>query len=366
LPVLTGLSGGTITQLTKDLVRRGLVVESREGSSRPGRPRTHLEVNAQGAILIGASLREDDTLATAFVNLAGAKVFSKDLKIRSPASLAGLADEIAVALQGAIEDYPFDRSLITRIGIAMPAVIDSVRGIVHFMATLPAGPFPFANAIAKRLKLPVTIENDMVCMARAQHWFGPAQALDTFTLIHVGFTLGSAQYKDGLPNSGANGFNQELGHTKSAFDKAKYPCFCGGQGCLTTYCSEFGILTQAGLLKSSPFPSVQTIVAKFRRLLDRADAGDKRALALFDAAGFQLGLVVANHLNADDPGNVLILMHERRFLKLVARSFHPALRENTLPGLLPNTTIRFGLADKHWRWKGTAALALEKAYLESS
>ncbi len=367
LPALTGLSGGTITQLTSDLIRRGLVIERKGATNRTGgRPRSYLELNAEGTVVVGVSLTGERVLTTAFVNLTGNKIFAKDYTLKAPRSLPGLAIEVAEALEEAIEDFPFARSKIGRIGIALPAVIDSVHGIIHSMTTFRTPPFAFAEVIQDRLKLPVTLENDMNCLARAEHWFGSARALDDFTLVNVDLAIGSAQYANGLPKPTRNGFNQELGHAKNAFGAYARPCMCGGTGCLMMYSSIYGIVQHSGLLKRSAFPDVAHLVMKFNRLLNTAETGDKKAVRLFEDAGFHLGLVIANHVNADDPGNVLILVRDRRFRDLISGSLFSTIRKYSLPVILRCTKIDFDIANTDWRWRGTAALALEKTYLEGS
>ena len=79
-------------------------------------------------------------------------------------------------------------------------------------------------------------------------------------------------------------------------------------------------------------------VEEAARLLEAAP-GIKYKAALEQAGSF-LGVALANLINATDPGNIM-------------------------PGVLPSTKIELVFADKDWRWKGTAALALEQTYIGS-
>lgn len=360
---LTGLSAGTITNLTADLLKRGLIVEKREAARRSGRPRTHLEINPERWIVVGASIEFPGIVNIAFVDLLGNRLFARKMQMERRRNLEEYASRMAEALERAIGESPFDSSQISRIGIALPAIIDFGRGTVHFMTTFPPGPVPFAAIIERRLGLPVNIENDSVCMARAEHWFGRAQDIDTFTMLYVGFSIGSAEYVDGLPRHGANGFNSEIAHTKMDFGAEARRCFCGGKGCLTAYASMHGILAHADMLGDAPFPQVTTMAEHFEEFLERAQAGEEKAMEILEMAGFHLGRAVANMLNASDPGTVLILVPNARFQALIAEPFQAVLRANTLPGILPNTRVQFAISNSEWRWKGTAALALEQTYL---
>lgn len=362
LPALTGLSGGSITQLAAELLRSRLIVETREPGSRPGRPRTYLDINSASAIVIGAGI-ERGRLVTTFVDLRGKQLFARNIPTTRAPTLAALAEQVAEALAEAIAASPFRIAEITRVALAIPGVLDSERGTVHFMATLPPGPVAFAEIIARRLGLPVTIENDQACMARAEHWFGQAQALDTFTLVHVGLAVGSAQYADGLPKSGATGLNPEIGHVKVETGPDARPCYCGARGCLTTHSGMYGLLRAAGMLPEVSVPDPRGAGHMFEALLGRAADGDGGVIALLEKAGRHLAIAVANHVTATDPGNVLISMRSPRYLERIREPFLAVLAESTMPGVRAANRVEFIVAAPKWRQGGAAALALERTYL---
>jgi predicted NBD/HSP70 family sugar kinase len=360
----TGLSWGTNSQAAADLIRRGLIVETKDPTKRlTGRPRTILEINAAANVVVGVALT-GGMLQTAFVNLAGTKLFERDVPLRYPATLGEFATEIASALAAAVHDSPFSNAEISRVGMAMPAIVDSNRGIVHSIATFPPEPVPFAAIVGGKLGLPITIENDVVCMARAEQWFGRAGELDTFTIVYLGLLVGSAEYVGGLPRVGKNGFNAELGHVKTAVGRHAPPCYCGARGCLAAFASMYGMACAMGMLPELTGESLAALGVKVHHVLDLAEAKDRKAIAVVQRAADHLGAAVANHLNAADPGTVFILTANRRLRDALVDRTLAAIEQNTLPGILPQTDIVFEAADKEWRWKGTAALALEKLYLE--
>ena len=362
LPARTRLSGGTITHITSDLLRRGLILERREAATRRGRPRTTLEINPEGGIVIGASL-QPGSLTTAFVDLLGNKLFATDVKGGAASTFAELGDGIARCLIEAIELSPFQPSEISRIGIAVPAIVDNLNGVVHRMITFAEEPFPLADHIERLLPIPVTIENDAVCRARAEHWFGRARELDSFTMIHVGLAIGSGQYAGGVPRSGANGFNPEIGHVKTVMAPDARRCFCGGLGCLSAYSSMFGILRHLDATAEIGFPNLSGLKTRMEEFVVRARAAEPRVMKELEIAGSHLGLAVANHINVSDPGHVLILFDHAEFAEWISPSFYAALRSSCLPEFLRNNSVILDVADEGWRWEGTAALALEQTFL---
>jgi predicted NBD/HSP70 family sugar kinase len=359
LPVITGLSPATITLLTADLMERGLILEQRLPSNGPGRPRTNLMVNADRAIVIGASLAED-VFSTGFVDLMGKHLFACDIPWISPANLTDMADRMAENLTEAIAASPFSPRDISQIVIALPALVDSVTGEVHFMASFAAGPTPFASVIADRLKIAVVIENDMIRMARGEHWFGQAKDLASFTMIYVGNSVGAARYADGLPLGGSSGLNGQLGHVKIVHGADARPCYCGGRGCVGAYCAIFGILRQ-----QPPFEpgNMVDLDARFEALLGRARSGDAPARQSLAEAGSYLGVVIANHITSNDPRNVVVLFAHGGLMEYALEPMHTAIREHCFPGFLPRTHVVAAVTNDEWKWQGIAALALERTYL---
>lgn len=364
LQEITGLASATISQVTSELLKRGLIVERKEIAKRNGRPRILLDIDPAGGIVLGASLTSRRRLLITFVDLTGEVRFEMDTGSTDAHTHEELADRVAQALEIAIGESGFNRDEILRVGLSLPALVDSIHGIVYFMNTFPLGPYPLAARIADRLGLPVTIENEMNCVARFEHWFGRARRVDTLTVIDVGHAIGAAEYRSGLPKCGAHGITSQLGHVKLHAGPEGLPCYCGARGCANAYASIFGILQQAGKVPST-VPPVEDLDKAFQNLLTEA-AGSNQARALITKAGLHLGLLVANHINAADPGNVLILVSDDRFTTMIRERFDEAIRDNVLPGLQPFTNVSFELFSSEGPAKGTAALALEQSYLDGA
>ena len=362
LPRRTGLSAGTITAVTSDLIARGLVVEKKAEAVGRGRPRVYLELNAEGGTVVGARLSEKRELQISFVDLAGRERVSTSAALPRPTSLRNFAELIAVQLEQVIAAHMGSAPDIRHVSLSLPALVDSHRGDVHFMTTFDSGPVPFSSIISRRISLPVTVENDSVCQIRAEHWFGRAQEFDDFTLINVGYAVTSARYAGGLLRTGAGGFTPELGHVKTTYGADARVCFCGSHGCATAYSSTVGLVLSPDEWGPGDQPILETVDQRFEALLGAAAAGDQRAAQMMREAGDHLGRLAANHVNASDPGTILILVPDDRYLKLSQEAFQSSLSANTLPALLARTKIEFAVRTPDWHWKGIAALALEDAY----
>ncbi|MCJ2185875.1 ROK family transcriptional regulator [Novosphingobium beihaiensis] len=361
LPELTGLAAGTISQITAEFVRRGFLVERKDKSGLSGRPRVYLEVKGEGPIVVGARMTIRRTLAVTFADLSGQIRFSAEPDLALHDTLEETAQGVAEALSRAVEESGFRKERIERFGIAMPALVDSEGGMIHFMATYDQRPFAFAAEVAKQLQAPVTIEKGTASLARAEHWFGEAQGHETFTLINVDLSLDSAMYFNGKPRVGAHGLAPELGHVKTDHGLGGEACYCGAHGCATAYASIAGIIRRAGLYAGYAYRDreIRAYRDNFAALTRQASEGDPNGVALFQCAGTHLGYLVADHINAADPGFVLIMVPDARYTELVSGTFNEALERNTMPALRKMTQVRFAPRPDNWDGLSAAALALE-------
>ena len=363
LPELTCLSAGLISQQTKQLVAQGLVRETRSAGAK-GRPRMLLEIAADGGIVVGVSLGGLGRIQCAFVDFAARRLFECETLLGPKETLGGFAVALAGAIKEAIAQSPFDPEQISRVGIALPALVDSARGVVHFNTTFPVEPTPFADPISAMLGLPVTIENPLDSLARAEHWFGRARHLQDFSLIRLGLSIDCAEFENGVPKYGPNGLSSSFGHTKVEFGPDARPCYCKASGCLTAHASPYGLLEAAGRLSDLPFPPVHGVEHRFNAYLQEARNGDLAARDALETAGRQLGLGIANYINCVNPSNLLVTIDDPDLAEMIAQPFRESLERNTMPGVLGVTQVEFIPLDPDWWWQGTTALALEQIHLQ--
>jgi len=359
---LTGLAGGTITQLTADFLRRGVIVEEKVSVGGLGRPRIGLRISDTGGYVVGVYTLPDGRAAIEIVNLRGDSVFTQTVPLKKADTLEAWARQLATVIDTTIGASSLSKADISRVGIAVSGIVDTVRGIVHFLATFPDRGVPVAALIEKRLKIPVVIDNDANVIARAEHWFAAESQLDNFSVIIVGRGVNSAHYVDGMPWTGAHGVNPELGHTKISLGEGR-PCYCGMNGCLATYCAVFGIVARVCELRGVEPPAMMTDSGDaFRRFAADARNGEPHARQIFDQAGRALGVAVANLLNERDPGRIIVMSFEPEMIPAIAAEFSAALQANTLPPGAGRANLQFKSLDtEHYR-KGAAALALEQIY----
>jgi transcriptional regulator of PTS gene len=358
---LTGLAAGTISELTRDLVARNILIEER-APVRRGRPRAELRLNPNAAHVLAIGLGFGWSAVIEVVDMTGNCVFSYREKLPFTRSMSDLAEAFAVAVDHAIGASPFVHDDIHRIGVTLPAITDSVNGIVHWMVMYPAEPTPFAAIMENRLGIPVIVDNGGNVLARAEHWFGEGPMLDDFTLIVISIGMASAYYSQGMLWVGAHGFNPELAHAKVVFEHGR-SCYCGTSGCMAAYSSGYAIVEQYRQAHQLPAVGLAEVMESLRAIAAEARAGDADAMDLFERAGLYLGTVLADHINGHDPARIVLLYDEPVYIEMIRPAIEAAIARNVIPPLRGRAAIEFRpFDDEGMNRKGAAALALEQIY----
>ena len=358
---LSGLKGSTITAIVGDLVARDMVREEKVASGSPGRPRINLSLNPAGAFVAAATLSLDGRLIGEIVDMRGTCVHSFARATRFTPKLDELAQQFAETLAEAIAASAAKGAPVTSVGIGLPAILDTRSGVVEYLATYEAGPFPFARFVEDRLGVSVWVDNTNNLLARAEHWFGDGTGIDDFTLVLLDLGLGAARYRHGQLLIGSHGLEAELGHTKIVPLTGRR-CHCGARGCLQVYSSLSGILAQCHEILDRPLPDYLEMRPAVAELLSGPAAQEPAIAAIIAQAAHYLGVGLANHVNMDDPERIIILSSVPALLPLIEARTLAALWENTLPVLRDRTRVTFKTTDGHAFSRGAAAMVLEQLY----
>ena len=362
LAEMLGLSKGAISAVTAELIESGLVSEEGSALQDRGRPRVLLRVQNDSYAVAGASIDPLGYLELCLVDLTGNLIAKERVALLNRGSVEGLIAWIAERFDSFLDRSPFDRSRVTTAAVAVPGVVESSTGLLQWFPTLDGEDVPAASLISERIGLPVIIENDVDCLARAEHWFGDDSAGD-FTIVYQGLSVGLAQYSDGLPRTGVSGANAEFGHVKTDYGDHARSCFCGARGCLTTYSSYLGFFASSPARAGDGQAQTDEVIQETPKIIAAASAGDSGAVEACRLAGHHLGLALADYINTTDPRLILVRTADSCMPRLIKQALEAAVEDNTLPPLRRRTTIEIAAAQADWRWKGTAALALEQAYL---
>lgn len=204
----------------------------------------------------------------------GTELIRKE-KVSCPAQ--GSESEVIEAVAGLIGKLVSED--VDAIGIGVPSVVDTAKGIVYNVANIPSWvEVHLKDILEERFDIPVFINNDSNCFTLGESRFGAGKEYKDMVGVTLGTGVGSGIMIGGHLYEGRNAGAGEIG-CLSYLDK-DYESYC-----------------------STPFfVSHNTSGAE---LAAKAQAGDAEALALWDEFGHHIGELVKAVLFAYDPEAII-------------------------------------------------------------
>jgi len=293
----TGLSRTTVGTVLADLLDRGLAVEepAPPGQAGPGRPavRVRLDSPAGGALGIDFGHRH---LRVAAADLSS-RVLAERLVEVDVDHRAGDALDAAADLAGEVlREAGLEPEQVVGAGMGLPGPIDVRTGTVGSSVILPGWAGLRAGAeLARRLDVPVEVDNDANLGARAEVAYGAGRGYSDVVYIKAASGIGAGIVLGGRLHRGVTGVAGEVGHVQVRSEGDV--CRCGNRGCLETIASMEALLA---LLR----PAHGDLGVKgLLRLVEENDFGARRVV---NDAGRAIGRVLADVANTLNPEAIVV------------------------------------------------------------
>lgn len=209
------------------------------------------------------------------------KVEGKNIVKHSFANITtqGEQELIMGEIVSAIEDV-FDQSVVG-IGIGVPSVIDVEKGIVYNVQNIPSWKEVHLKEILEdHFQRPTYVNNDANCFAVGEKHFGKGKAYKNLVGVTLGTGLGAGIIIDNRLYSGPNCGAGEFGSISYKDQIVEY--YCSGQ----FFIKEHDI--------------------KGQQVFEKAQQGDKKAMAIFQAFGTHLGDAIKTIMFAVDPEAIIL------------------------------------------------------------
>jgi glucokinase len=206
-----------------------------------------------------------------------------------------------------------ERHEVTAVGIGAAGWIDVTGSSVLFSPHLAWRHEPLRDAVRRRIRLPVVIENDANAAAWAEWRFGAGQGESHLVCVTLGTGIGGAVITDGVMLRGKYGVAGEFGHMTVV--PGGHRCECGNRGCWEQYASGNSLVREARELAASGSPVAQNLLDRVGgdpgritgpSITEAAKDGDPVAVELFEEVGRWLGVGLANIAAAFDPGTFVV------------------------------------------------------------
>ncbi|MBY5935305.1 ROK family protein [Tateyamaria omphalii] len=355
----TGISRATVTSVTADLLRGGLIEEvpreSRADESARGRPRVDLKIAGAAHLIAGLKV-SNDAMSLVLLDFDGVDVAHHECDIptgRLPPDI--LAQHIQSGLTDLAQKAGRTLRDISAVGVGLAGVVDAQHGLVYWSPSLNARNVPFGDVLQDHLGIAVYLDNDANLVAMAEMTFGLGKAHSDFIVITIESGVGMGMVLGGQLYRGTRGCGAEFGHTKVHLDGAL--CRCGQRGCLEAYIADYALVREASSVggMSLTTPTSQAVAT----VLTAAKSGDPTARKVVDRASKMFAMGLANLVNIFDPELVILAGEQMQFDHLYADTVIEEMRKSIVEIDKPAPDVVVHKWDNLMWARGAAAYALE-------
>lgn len=198
------------------------------------------------------------------------------LTVNTPKTLSGRT--ATAFLAGHIQEVVEGHRPVA-IGIGASGPIDST-GTIQNPDTVPGFTgVPLCAELTDIFGIPVSIGNDAVCAAVAEHNIGAGRGYASLLHVTLGTGIGAAFLMDGVPVRSGDGQHPESGHI--SVPGVTNPCYCGRNSCWEQAASRQVIQRAA----SHALGLTATDHSAIGKLAALAQDGDSRAINVFNDYG---------------------------------------------------------------------------------
>ena len=252
------------------------------------------------------------------VDVGGSKVLAADVRqegvvVKTVARVTPGAEVDAVLVEDVLTEAVHELAqgrVLLAVGVGAAGFVDAAGERVMFAPHLPWRDDPVRARLEERWGVPVALDNDANCAARAEITFGVGSGASSALVITLGTGIGGAVVVGGDVQRGHSGMAGEFGHMQVVPDGL--PCQCGLRGCWEQYCSGRALVRVARALLGHR-PSLLNelsggdLDALTGEMVTRAaEDGDLLAREALEEVGDWLGVGAANLVAAFDPELVIV------------------------------------------------------------
>lgn len=289
----TGLSPATVSNIVKELSSSGVLHTTQ--SIRSGRRAQHVTLAHALGLAVGVHFSPRH-MRIALADVAHTVVAESHMPLAQDHRADNELDRVALLLADLLESVDTSLGEVLAIGIALPAPLDRSTGTIARSGIMRGWDgVTIAEAMERRVKRPVFVDNATNLAALAESRLGAGRGKRTSITLDVGDGIGAGLVLNGQVFRGTNGIAGEFGHITIREDGPL--CRCGNRGCLEAIAGGPAILD--GLRDHLGSLKLGDVVLE-------AMAGDARCMRAIADAGRHIGIAAATLCNLLDPERIVV------------------------------------------------------------
>jgi len=303
-----GISLPTVNSLLTNLLKEGQIIKQGQGESQGGRKPELYALAPDSFYILAVDISKYRIRAAVYdtSHQPVSEIRTAEITLNNEKETATTIEEF---LEDALQKSPIASEKIIAIGISMPGLIDSEKGINYSYLNDEGS---LKETLEIKFGKKVFIENDARAMTLAEFKFGPAKEHQNVLGLFIGWGIGLGIIIDGKLYRGGAGFAGEFSHSP-IFESKDITCSCGKKGCLEAVASGTAIVKLAKEAIKSDKDSILSRMAREQKgtlepswVVEAALAGDQRAITILSQAGLDLGRGISILIQLLNPDLILL------------------------------------------------------------
>jgi predicted NBD/HSP70 family sugar kinase len=356
LSAATGLSPASVTNVVRELLDEGIVLETGLLDSDGGRPRTMLGMNPEHGYVIGVDVGETRTRVELFDLTMAERAKAEYPLDPYRHDVDTVVEQILSGLSAVLAESAVDPAKVLGVGVGVPGIIEQGPEVLVHGQTYGWDGVPLERLLRTGTSLPLHFDNGAKTMGQAELWFGAGRGTTNAVVILIGSGVGASLLSDGTTQRGATASAAEFGHVTVVTDGRR--CRCGMTGCLEAYSGAEAILERYGR------PMVGNDQEAALADLLRAAEAPGLAAAILEETVEYLGAGIGTLINLLNPQRVILGGWAGLLLGgTLLPAIREAAREHSLRHPFAETSIELGQLGPYAVALGAATLPME-AFLD--
>ena len=343
----TGMRPSTIFNILKELTSKSLILNVGKGEStdKGGKKPYLWKLDISSAYVVGLDI-EITKITSVILNLEG-KVLAKNcIKHPKVISIHDFVSLIEKNVSTIVEIAGIELEKVIGIGIGMPAIVDTKKGIIIRSDIFAEQNIPLVEKLSEVYQIPVYIENNANATAVGAKWAGIAKTKKNFLVALIEFDKGI----------GGLGIGIMIG--ERIYRGASH---CAGEINVPIMNLDQMLIYFRHELVNSPHLNIYDVnpeELEVEVLIQAALQGDKVALGLFERVGNQIGKIIQQSVALLNPDSLIIAGTISELDEIIINPIKEVILKETIPFIGEKLEIKTSLHGPHSVAVGGACLIL--------
>lgn len=361
LAKLSGLQRPTISNIIRDCIQCGLVVEQGLMEGEKGRRSIGIAINGAQYRVIAVKVSRRNCRVM-LMGLSGQCYEQKGFPITQKEDALVTISNLRAHIGAMIARHPDCQVLA--VGMTVPGPFKRENEEIIFVTNLVGWEGVHLMRELKKLgNIPVFVGNDANAAAAAYLWKeGNRPGASDLVYVIAGYGIGSGIVSHGRLLTGSLGIAGEIGHTSICYDGPK--CECGNRGCLECYCSA--IVLERNLqscLNAGEASCLQQSAGHltWTEIQHAIQSGDPMAVREYVQVCRYLAIGIVNVINQFNPSKIIIGdLLTRLAPQLLLDTVRESVRASVRPTIWEHLSIELDRMDPDSILLGAGMLAVEQ------